>query len=94
MKNLPEKDALDGMRFRPGTVYELLQVALTANDLTRRLFMRADEMRQTFGTADEDVPDVVREMLNAMVGMAMLKRFPEPLIGRDVPKESRFDRPA
>lgn len=54
---LPKPDAaVEGLRFRPGTVFELLQATMHANELTRRLFERANEMRAALPDAP-DVPD-------------------------------------
>jgi hypothetical protein len=42
---------LAGMKFTPGTVLELLQVTLHANELNRKLMDRAEEIRRTCSPA-------------------------------------------
>ena len=82
--SLPTRDAVleGGLRFRPGTVLELLQVTMHANELTRRLFDRAHAMQAALPDAP-DAPDEVREFVELMVRMTMFKEFPEPMLGAD-----------
>jgi len=81
---LPTADAIavEALRFRPGTVLELLEVTMHANELTRRLFDRANEMRAALPAAPE-APDEVRRFVEVMVRMAMFKQFPEPMSGAE-----------
>jgi hypothetical protein len=66
------------VRFKEGTVLELLQTTMHANELTRKLFERADQMRAALPDGP-DAPDEVRAFVEEMVRVTMLKEFPQPL---------------
>jgi hypothetical protein len=66
------------IRFRPGTVLELLQASMIAERLSRRLLARAEELRSAIPDAP-DMPPEFREFVETLARMAMLKEFPDPL---------------
>lgn len=72
-----EADPARRVKFREGTVHELLQVGLHAKNLTERLWMRAEEIRASIPEAPE-VPSEVREAIEQMARMAMLKEYTAP----------------
>jgi hypothetical protein len=73
------EEALAGMKFTPGTVLELLQVTLHANELNRKLMYRAEEIRRTLPPPPPEVPDEVIAFATQVARMAMFKEFPEAL---------------
>jgi hypothetical protein len=80
------KENASGVRFRPGTVLELLQVTMHAKELTKRLYDRAEEIRAMLPDAP-DAPHEVREFVELMVRVAMFKEFPEALTPPDASVE-------
>jgi hypothetical protein len=71
-------EPLSLIRFKPGTVLELLEASLTAERLSRALFDRADELRSTLPQSP-DAPPELREFMERLARAAMYKEFPEPL---------------
>jgi hypothetical protein len=71
-------EPMNQIRFKPGTVLELLEVTLACNRLTRALHARADELRAALPDAP-DVPREMREFLERLAHAAMFKEFPESL---------------
>ena len=71
-------EPLSKIRFRPGTVLELLEATLASDRLSRALFDRAEELRSTIPDAPE-VPPEFREFVERLARAAMFKEFPEPL---------------
>jgi hypothetical protein len=90
--SLPTPDLLATLRFQPGTVLELLQVTMQANELTRRLFERADEMRAALPEAP-GAPDEIKEFVELIVRATMFKQFPEPMLGAESDAADGTTRP-
>jgi hypothetical protein len=66
------------IRFKPGTVLELLETTLTCDRLSRALFDRAEDLRSAIPAAPE-VPPEFREFVEQLARAAMYKEFSEPL---------------
>jgi hypothetical protein len=71
-------EPLTHIRFRRGTVLELLEATLVCERLTRALFARVDELRASLADAPE-VPDELREFVEQLARAVMFKEFPKPL---------------
>jgi hypothetical protein len=72
------EEPLSLIRFKPGTVLELLEATLTADRLSRALFNRAEELCSALPQAP-DAPPELREFIEQLTRAAMYKEFPEPL---------------
>ena len=73
------EEPISKIRFRSGTVRELLETTLECHRLSRELFDRADELRSRIPEAPE-VSSEFREFVERLARAAMYKEFPEPLV--------------